>query len=461
MIGVVAIARSTFDVPLAESVHAAALTTLGELGVEVVGPPVLVYAPEELAAVEAALRGRPLDRLLVLQVTFADAGMLLALAAAVPAPIVLWGFPEERRGGRPRLNSLCGINLAAHALGRAGRSFGWLYAPPTDKAALGRALEAPAAAPPPAVTVIEAEPLAEARAEAALDLLQANRIGLFGEHPPGFETCRFDPGWLERVLGVAVERVALDELFAAARALPADAILPVMARARAELADLDRLERAPVEGTLRLYAALRQRVEQAGLGAVAVRCWPETFTEMGCAVCGAMGMLSEDGVPAACEADVMGNVTSLLLQAISDEPPFLVDLVDIDAADDTAVFWHCGLAPRSMANPATPPRAEIHANRKKPLLQSFALRPGRVTVARLSQARNEPQLVLAGADMLDRPLPYCGTAGVARFDAPVTAVLGRLMALGLEHHVSFAYGEHRPVLRAVAAKLQLPVVELC
>jgi hypothetical protein len=34
------------------------------------------------------------------------------------------------------------------------------------------------------------------------------------------------------------------------------------------------------------------------------------------------------------------------------------------------------------------------------------------------------------------------------------------MALGLEHHVAFAYGEHRSTLRAVAARLGLPVVEL-
>ena len=461
MIGVVAIARNTFDVPLAETVHAAARASLDALGVETVGPPVLVYAPDDLATVTAAFAGQELTQLLVLQVTFADAGMLLALAENVAAPVLLWGFPEARWGGRPRLNSLCGINLAAHALGHAGRPYGYLYAAADDRQALAAALETPPLDPLGGVDIVEAEPVAAAAAEAALDRLDAARIGLFGEPPPGFETCRFEPLWLQRVLGIAVDRVSLADLFSAARAVPPEALAPVMARARAELLGLDSLEPAPVEGTLRLYAALQQRVEQAGLAGVAVRCWPETFTEMGCAVCGAMGMLSEDGVPAACEADVMGNVTSLLLQAIAETPPFLVDLVDVDAADDSAVFWHCGLAPRSMASPATPPRADIHANRKKPLLQSFALRPGRVTVARLSQARNTPQLVLAGGEMLERPLPYCGTAGVVRFDTHASTVLGRLMALGLEHHVSIVYGEHRPTLRAVAAKLQLPVVELC
>ncbi len=460
MIGVVAIARNTFDVPLAEAVHGQALATLAGLGIEIAGPPALVYTADDLTAVKAALAGVALDRLLVLQVTFADASMLLELARVTEAPVLLWGFPEKRWGGRPRLNSLCGINLAAHALGRAGRDCGYLYAEPDDAVALRRALDAGSTPPPLPVAAVDAGAAATAAAAAALAKLDQSRIGLFGEAPGGFETCRYDAGWLERVLGVAVEPVTLDALFTAARSLPADAVAPVRARAEAELAGLAALEPEPVEGTLRLYGALRQRVDDAGYAGVAVRCWPETFTEMGCAVCGAMGMLSEDGVPAACEADVMGDVTSLLLQAIAGTPPFLVDLVDVDAADDTAVFWHCGLAPRSMASDATPPKADIHANRKKPLLQSFALKPGRVTVARLSQARNAPCLVLASGEILERPLPYCGTAGVIRFDAPATTVLDRLMGLGLEHHVSFAYGEHRQTLEAVAGRLGLPVVKL-
>ena len=461
MIGVVAIARSTFDVPLAEAVHAKARATLEALGEPVAGPPMLVFTPEDLAPVEAALRKETLDRLLVLQVTFADAGMLLDLAGRIEAPLLLWGFPEARWGGRPRLNSLCGINLAAHALGRAGRGYGYLYAAPDDGPALRRALADEPLAPPEAAQVGAVEPALERRAGAVLERLEGTRIGLFGEHPVGFETCRFDPSWLRSALGVDVKRVGLDALFAEARALGESEVAPVHARARAELAGLDELEPEPVKGTLRLYAALRARVEGDGLAGVAVRCWPETFTEMGCAVCGAMGMLSEDGVPAACEADVMGDLTGLLLQAVAEAPPFLVDLVDIDAEDDSAVLWHCGLAPRSLASAATPPRADIHANRRKPLLQSFALRPGRVTIARLSQARNRPALVLGGGTMLERPLPYSGTAGVVRFDRPAPEVLDRLMAYGLEHHVSFAYGEHRPVLRAVAAQLDLPVVELC
>jgi hypothetical protein len=68
--------------------------------------------------------------------------------------------------------------------------------------------------------------------------------------------------------------------------------------------------------------------------------------------------------------------------------------------------------------------------------------------------------MLAGGEMLRRPLAFSGTAGVAKLDIPAAAFLDKLLREGVEHHTAIAYGEHRPVLRAVAAQLGIPVVEL-
>ena len=62
--------------------------------------------------------------------------------------------------------------------------------------------------------------------------------------------------------------------------------------------------------------------------------------------------------------------------------------------------------------------------------------------------------------MVRAPTSFSGTSGVVRFDRPAGDVLDTVMAEGLEHHYSFAYGEHRPVLRSLAAMLDLPVLEL-
>ena len=408
----------------------------------------------------AALAGEAVTDLLVLQVTFTDAEMVAEAASAFDQPLSIWAAPEPRLGGRLRLNAFCGLNLAAHALGLRGRAFSWLYAAPDDAAiaeTLAALLEGKRVAT--AVPTQPSAPLASPEGAGLVDDLRGSRVGLVGTHPPGFDTCRYNAAWLARVAGIEVTEIALDTLFDKARALPDARAAAARADAERVLEGLESVDAAELDRSLRLKGALETLKTGERLDAFAVRCWPETFTQYGGAVCGPVSMLGETRVPCACEADVYGAVTSLALQAVADQPVFLVDLVDIDVADGTGVVWHCGQAPVSMASPRTAPRAAIHTNRKMPLLFEFALKPGRVTFARLSQALGETKLVIAGGEMLDAPMAFTGTSGTVRFDAPAEQVLNGILGSGLEHHMAVAYGDHRRRLGAVAAALGVDILE--
>src|SRR5690606_10780044 len=132
----------------------------------------------------------------------------------------------------------------------------------------------------------------------------------------------------------------------------------------------------------------------------------------------------------------------VLLQAISGLQPFITDLVNVDGESDTAVLWHCGLAPMSMADPAHGVQATIHSNRKLPLLFQFGLKPGRVTLARLHHLPETGyRLVIGGGNMISAPPSFSGTSGVIRFDRPALAVFDTVMAEGLEHHFCIVYGD--------------------
>ncbi|MFO1149246.1 MAG: hypothetical protein U1E62_12805 [Alsobacter sp.] len=475
-IAVLPLARATFDVPYAEEMARSALAALDHAGIAVVGSRRLLFDAAAAGEALAALADERVDLVLVLQVTFTDASMTVRIAQTVRAPLAIWAFPEPRAGGRLRLNAFCGLNLALHALGRAGQRARWLYLAPNAPdagAALRGLAEAAGAAPPMLKEFSEpqqqlsgpgpraaASPSADGKAEAILASLSGRRIGLLGEHPVGFDTCRYDAGQLKRLVGIEVEGIPLTRLFDDARALDEDQVVGARRAVEPAIAGLETVDQEQLGRSLRLFRALEALVADKGLAGLAVRCWPETFTEYGCAVCGPMGLVTGEGTPCACEADVLGALTAMLLQEAAGEPGWLVDIVDMDAAGDSAVFWHCGSAPLAMADETTPPRAQIHSNRRMPLLAEFTLKPGRITVARLSQARNELRLVLAGADVVRAPMSFTGTSGVVRFDRPARSVMASLLDEALEHHVAFAYGEHRDVLRAVAGRLGLPVLEL-
>ena len=465
-IGVAVLARPTFDVPYAEQMAAAAWQRLGELGAELIGSPELILDADALAAATATLANEPLDALVLVQATFADATLAAAVAAASPAPLLLWAIPEERTGGRLRLNSFCGINLAGYRLTREGRRYRYLYRHPGDTN-VTRAIQALLEAPSPAIPTISEPPsVGPATAEAAVAAeeirarLSATTVGIVGERPDGFEPCDYDPDLLARTAGVTAEAATLPELFTRAESAPVEAARRVRERVATDLAGVDDVDQESLDRSLRLHLGLRQLIDERGWSGVATRCWPECFTEFGGACCSPHSLLNDDGVPGCCEADAYGIVTSLILQWLGEGPAFVADLVDLDPRDGTGVFWHCGMAPLAMANPEVPARATIHANRAKPLLNEFPLRPGRVTISRLSQSRRLSRLTIGGGEMLDAPLPFAGTGGVIGFDRPVEDVMETIMTEGHEHHYGLVYGDVRPQLRALAAQLQLPVIEL-
>ncbi len=475
--GVAALARPTFDVPFAEQMKDSAFAALAAAGIETIGPRELLFdrdaAEKAIAEITAAADGgRRIDALLILQVTFTDATMIVKLAKDVTAPrgipLAIWALPEPRSGGRLRLNAYCGLNLAAHALGRAGSAHTWLYADPADGAALAadlRALAQPASPAKQAPRSVRARaprvtPAGEAAAARVLEKLQGSKITVVGKHPDGFDTCEYDDDLLQRLAGMKVETVQLGRVFDGARGADAARVAKVRAAAATELAGLDEVDQEQLDRSFRVFCALQDVRNETGAKGLAVRCWPEMFTEYGCAACGPMAMMNQDRVPSACEADVNGSITQLMLQELAGEPAWMADLVDITPADDTAVLWHCGLAPLSMRDPEAAAQATIHTNRRMPLLHQFPIRPGKVTLARLSRAKNEVKLMIASAEVVRAPMAFTGCSGTVRFAKPAGEVERTIIEEGLEHHFALAYGDHKPALEAIAKRWNLPVLEL-
>jgi len=464
-VGLVALGRATFDLEVATATATAVRAALAAVpDLEVVDTGGLAVETPDVetagAVLGAAAAGDGLDAVVVLQATFTDSTLPAAAVAALPVdlPIVLWGAPEPRTGGRLTMNALCGINLAAYRLRADDRDVRALYLDPTAPDAaqqLADALTAPAPRPtPPALP----EPTAEdrVRADAVRARLASMTVGRVGHHPDGFDPCGAGEADLA-TLGTTLDHVELDAMFDRARAAGEDELVPL--RAIVAQRGADAVDAGGVDATLRLHAALRGLVEDRGWSAVATRCWPECFMEMDAAACAAQGMLAEAGTPATCEADVLGAVTAVALEAASGRRAFVADLVDA-AADGTVAFWHCGQAAPDLAHPDEPVASTVHPNRRRPLLHEFRLRPGRITMARIGHTHGGLRLAIGGGEILDAPRPFTGTAAVVRPDTPADALVGTVLAEGLDHHYGLVHGDVRGVMVALARALDIPVVAL-
>ena len=440
-VGVIAVGRPTFDVEFANEVFDKAWASLAALPVDIVGEKALHFDSAPALEAFAAVNSAGIDMLLFLQITFTDSSVCAEIAKTLAVPLVLWTFPEERTGGRLRLNSFCGVNLASHTLTRMQKKLDNVHGAPDSTDSLHRI-----------------EKLA--RAAAVVRRLSEAKILVVGEHPVGFDACNYDAQLLKSRFGIQAEATPVSDFIDSVKRLPDSVADEPYARRAKDFSNLGEMDQEATRKTLKVYAALRSRAENEGFAGIAVRCWPEFFTQYGCAACGAIALMNEDKRPGGCEADMFGVISSLVLQWSADQGVFNTDLVDIDPVSDTMVFWHCGQAPIEMADPDVRPQATIHSNRKLPLLSEFPLKPGRITLCRITQGEGKLRMMLAGGDMLKAPLAYSGTSGVARLDVHADVFRQRLLDAGMEHHCSLTYGDHRPVLRQIARYLDLEVIEL-
>lgn len=440
-IAFIPLARTTFDIPFAREMFEKAKDTLLSEGISLIGPADLITDSPGVEKALQGLKGDEIDLVVIFQATFADSSMATKLADELNAPLFLWAVPEPSTGGRLRLNSFCGINLAGHALTRAGRFFGHVYSAPDDKSAVEK------------ITIY-------ARAGQALRVLRTAQLGRVGQNPDGFETCLYDPDEIKKRFGLEVLQLDLkDDLFSKVRQVDSKTLQPIKEELDRKVENLEEMDPDAVQGSLGTYQVLKEISRENDIHAYAIRCWPEFFTELGCAACGAMSMLSDELIPCSCEADVNGTITQLILQSISGSQSFGTDMVSVDEERDALVLWHCGLAPLSMADPQFERRVTIHSNRKLPLLMDFPLKPGPITFARLSEAQGDYALVVGEGEILRAPQSFSGTSGLLKFDQPARQVLDSIVENGLEHHISITYGSFKKELLILAAMLELPVFD--
>ncbi len=442
-LGVVSIARSTFDTEYAKEKAlglAAALKT-SEINIAGNGTDIFFEAQDALKAVEK-LKQDDIHALLIIQASFTDAEATVKMAQSLKdIPIIIWNFQEERTGGRLRLNSFCGVNLAAHALSRQNIKTYHIQGEAGDNDAMEKLKDL-------------------SNAAAVVHKLRQSKILVIGEHPTGFDPCNYDAKEVLRRFGVQIDAISNKGFFDLARNIPDEDIKELYAKKLEQLPNLTTLEQEPIIKTLKAAKAMQNLVEQKSYAGVAVRCWPEFFIEYGAAACGALGIMNELGIPAGCEADVYGVITSMLLQYAAGDVVFNTDLVDIDTKENSIVFWHCGQAPCQMKSDKVQAQATLHSNRKMPLLSEFSLKAGPITFCRISRGFNEHKLVVGQAEMIEAPLAFSGTAGVAKTLIPAEEFMEELIHIGLEHHMAITYGIHINKLKNIANILDIPMLSI-
>ena len=458
MIGYLALARETFDVEYAESKFKIAKSLLLSLSPDAIGFENLITNDEGADSALSFFNSNDFEKIFLFQTTFTDAKFLLNFAKSIQKPICIVSFPEPRTGGRLRLNSICGLNLAMHSLIKNDITPDFVIMEEDDKAnemSFSNFIEGQSGS-----KKIEWDIASITNSNADFNYsIDKQTIGIIGTRPEGFDTCDYDSNEVTSKLNVSLVDLELEDLFDEAKDIEVETIVKTKSTVSSYLAGTEELVQEEFDKSLSIFHGLENLKDKHNLDAFAIRCWPETFTEYGCASCGPMAMMNEKKVSCACEADVLGGISCNILNQMNNNPSLLVDIVDVDKSDNSLVFWHCGLAPISMAKEGTA-RSGIHSNRKKPLLHDFSLKEGEITIFRVSKARGRLQFFVMKGQVLDRPNSFSGTSGVINLGENSAHKLEQMFKGGLEHHVAFTYGDISDKLIHFGQQMDIPTYTL-
>ncbi|MFM8192975.1 MAG: hypothetical protein ACKN9L_05490, partial [Actinomycetota bacterium] len=185
------LARPTFDVAAAQKFFDGARQVLTDVGATINGPTSLVMTPEDTASAEANLKND--EKLYILfNASFADASAAVSLLSKVQGEVLLWSVREFGEvGDRLLLNSMCGSNLAAHALRVNGKRITHLHGNP-DEPHVKDTLKSALAGSLPKVgqpEIVKGDLADTGKVQTALAQLQGRTIGAIGDAPAGFTPC--------------------------------------------------------------------------------------------------------------------------------------------------------------------------------------------------------------------------------------------------------------------------------
>ena len=275
--------------------------------------------------------------------------------------------------------------------------------------------------------------------------LRRARIGCIGSRVPPFKTVRYSERILEHA-GVSVETADLCDIVAGVQQL-SDSDEAV----RTKLAALEACAPAPQpippqkQSTLAKMALVIEKwVAENELDAYTIQCWPAMQDALGVFPCTVMSMMSNELVPAGCEADVMGTLSMYALQLAAEAPAALLDWNNNYGADrDKLVLFHCSNCPGKLLD-----RMEIGYNviadavigRDKSYATCFGrLKSGPMTVTRVATDDLSGRIVsyVAEGELIDDPLDSFGALGVARIEN-LQSLLHYLTRNGFAHHTALS-----------------------
>lgn len=433
----------TFDLESAKMQFEKSKEVLNSLSSEVISPNDMLLSLDLVQSyIDEYFHYREPDLVIVQNITFANGSYMSTILKHFHGPILLWTLGEPViDGGRLRLNSLTGAFSAGYTFKNLREGdFSYVFGTPDEaRASIG--------------TIIEA---ARLRKE-----LRELKIAAIGHTPEGFGFGRALDVEIQKVFGATLVSIEVRELIGKAKQISDEVCIEVIEEIKEQVVGIEKIPTKNQMDFARVYMAYVTFIKEQQIGALASRCWPDFFTDFGTPVCMVLGLLNDLGIAASCEVDTYGALSMYIGMALSKSAVFFGDPVSLNEEENTLTFWHCGMAPPSLARKDTGAVVGIHPNRKiGPTLDFGCEKMEEVTVFRVGKKTNGSfRFFVMKGEALDKPKQFNGTSVVVKVETSVKTVIAQSVTEGWEPHFVVIYKDVVNQIKQLAIMLGIEVVE--
>jgi L-fucose isomerase-like protein len=178
--------------------------------------------------------------------------------------------------------------------------------------------------------------------------LQKSRIGLVGGPSDWLVASAPDPGVVRAAWGPTVIPIAIDQLTKALEVVSASENGSLATELSTGACEVREPSNSDLESVTSVYLALKQVAADHRLDAVTVRCF-DLVLQQRTTGCFALAQLTDDGVIAGCEGDLVSTVGMLWARELTAGTPWMANPARLDPKENTLWLAHCTV-PRSLVS---------------------------------------------------------------------------------------------------------------
>jgi L-fucose isomerase-like protein len=297
------------------------------------------------------------------------------------------------------------------------------------------------------------------RAVAVIKGLTRARIGQIGVRPEQFESVTYNESALMQKFGQNIICREISDVVSRAQALEdTDALVQKAVNGLRQSVASATVSENYLLCAAKLELAISEFWKQEHLSALAVQCWPALQQLVHIEPCAVLGRLTEKGMLAACEADVIGALSMLVnyQAALNRTLPHFIDwTIRHREHNNRLLAWHCGNAPVCLAADRQKTALRTRANMKGGPsaiqgdqaggLYQFQLKPGPVTFCRLAEYDGSWKMLIAAGTIIPSNETLAGTWSWVEVSDHET-LYRTLVEEGFIHHASMIHGVQKQSL---------------